>query len=264
MLPADILSRTLMCLPDIIRETQTSYVQKDRPINWAAYKVYEGPNDTIYVKRSLCDRCQKVELPNNHLVEKVIKHPKLGEVHVLSGLCRPCIQTKEYDKYLDGKALTRKDAGALWVKYLKEYEEAWSKVLQETKIIVLSEKEWLRTCGFFNGCAICGGPIEMRGKFFHSRRGGAYTPWNVIPLCEYCGTRGRFGRKKENTKKKAQVDPSALWKQYANVFGDINLFYKTKTIRLFLLNKMREYNIDISTLEPYTKRFRENKLVDTT
>lgn len=54
---------------------------------------------------------------------------------------------------------------------------------------VLSEKEWLQTCKYFNGCAICGNEIiEARAFFVPFKDGGKYAAWNMIPVCGTCGT----------------------------------------------------------------------------
>ena len=72
MSPDEKLVHVLMILPDIVKDKQNSYVQKDRPIKWDAYKVtVEG--DIVVVKRSLCDRCQKVHLPDGHLIRTIEK-----------------------------------------------------------------------------------------------------------------------------------------------------------------------------------------------
>lgn len=248
-----------MILPDIVKDKQNSYVQKDRPIKWDAYKVtVEG--DIVVVKRSLCDRCQKVHLPDGHLIRTIEKFEDIGEVHLLTGICRACIQTKEYDKYLDGKALSRNKAGELWVKYLTEYEEAWTQVLRSSPVVALTEKGWLQTCKYFNGCAVCGGAIEVRTLFFPSSMGGAYTAWNVIPLCEQCQVTGKFNRRRD--RKNKQFDPRKNFTKGCTVFKNINMFYKTKTIRVYLLNQMYKHNMNTEVLTPYLKRFFETKRLD--
>ena len=259
MSPDEKLVQVLIMLPDIIKARQTSFVQQDRPIKWDAYNVF-AQDGTIYVKRTLCDRCQKVTLPDEQLIEDTLDLGDIGKVHILTGICRNCIQTKEYDKYLDGKALVRQDAGKLWVKYLTEYEDAWEQVLRSNPVVVLTEKEWLNICKYFNGCALCGGPIQVRALFFPSSRGGAYTPWNVIPLCEKCRLSSRFSRRRDFKNK--NFDPRKNFSKGSKIFKDINLFYKTKTMRMFVLNQMRKNDICIDTLMPYMKRFFETKVLD--
>lgn len=51
----------------------------------------------------------------------------------------------------------------------------------------MTEKDWLQTCSFFNGCAFCGSEhIESRQFFVQFNKGGRYAPWNMIPTCGTC------------------------------------------------------------------------------
>lgn len=51
----------------------------------------------------------------------------------------------------------------------------------------MTEHEWLKTCSYFNGCAICGNEhIETRQFFIQFTEGGKYTVWNIIPMCSIC------------------------------------------------------------------------------
>lgn len=69
----------------------------------------------------------------------------------------------------------------------KKYEE-WLET-SDVPFKVLSEKEWLDTCRYFGGCAVCGSDaIEARTFFVPFKEGGKYAAWNMIPVCGTCGT----------------------------------------------------------------------------
>lgn len=54
----------------------------------------------------------------------------------------------------------------------------------------LTEEEWLEACRYFEGCAYCGSEdISTRGFLIPFKDGGEYAAWNVLPLCDKCGTR---------------------------------------------------------------------------
>ena len=51
----------------------------------------------------------------------------------------------------------------------------------------MSEEDWLRTCRFFDGCAICSSKhIDARYLFVPTKDGGRYCAWNTIPVCNVC------------------------------------------------------------------------------
>ena len=63
----------------------------------------------------------------------------------------------------------------------------WMEKLQELPFKVMNEDEWLETCRYFGGCAICGNEyIETRHFFIPFEEGGRYAVWNMIPLCGPC------------------------------------------------------------------------------
>lgn len=63
----------------------------------------------------------------------------------------------------------------------------WMEKLQRLPPKVMSEDEWLETCRYFGGCAICGSEyIETRHFFIPFEEGGKYAVWNMIPLCGTC------------------------------------------------------------------------------
>lgn len=54
----------------------------------------------------------------------------------------------------------------------------------------LTQEQWFKACGHFNGCAYCGAEsIDSRVYFIPFRLGGRYCDWNIIPACEKCATR---------------------------------------------------------------------------
>ena len=63
----------------------------------------------------------------------------------------------------------------------------WLEKLQKLPFKVMNEEEWLETCRYFGGCAICGNEyIETRHFFIPFEEGGRYAVWNMIPLCGSC------------------------------------------------------------------------------
>jgi len=112
----------------------------------------------------------------------------------------------------------------------------------------MTEPEWLHRCNFFGGCAMCGGPIEVRAKYFPTFLNGAYTSWNVIPLCNECLKKHYAGR----------VDITKTVKRY-KVFATNTQFQRAKTIRMYLLRQMEKHNLYMEPLTPYRKRFFETK-----
>lgn len=105
------------------------------------------------------------------------------------GYCKKCeLQyTKEY-KHIN------KDKVNAWVtkynnKRRNDADEELKEWLEITDIPfkVLSEEQWLETCRFFGGCALCGNEhIESRQFFINFKDGGKYTVWNMFPACSEC------------------------------------------------------------------------------
>jgi hypothetical protein len=60
----------------------------------------------------------------------------------------------------------------------------------------LTEDEWIAACQHFNGCAVCReDKIDAKMLFVPAHRGGPYTCYNVVPVCEKCATAHRLSIK---------------------------------------------------------------------
>ncbi len=97
---------------------------------------------------------------------------------------------------------------------------------------LLTEDEWDRICNYFKGCALCGAmEIESRILYVPGHRGGVYTKFNVLPVCEKCAT---------------------SYKQQANYKGNPfeNLWFqytaekrrRLESLKKYLHNMLEEYN----------------------
>ena len=113
---------------------------------------------------------------------------------------------------------------------LKLYD--WMQNLKKVSFDTLKEDEWLDTCRYFGGCAICGHEhIETRHFFIPFEKGGTYSVWNMIPLCGKCAA----------TIPKSIDNP---FKWFDNYFGNaeelgLNEERKNKLVS-YLYNKMKE------------------------
>ena len=66
----------------------------------------------------------------------------------------------------------------------------WIEATSNLQSPIMSEDEWLETCRYFGGCAICGNEhIESRQFFIPFNDGGKYTSWNMFPLCGKCAAK---------------------------------------------------------------------------
>lgn len=234
-------------VPLVVTYFDTSMIKmhQEKP-DWSLYRI-ECRNNVPYIVREMCDRCGKVWIPPRWRKLRVYNDPDVGEIYLETGICKDCINAGVYvDKYLDGTVLTEKEAKELFYKYATDYERAWRIVIAAAPRIAMTEDEWQHRCKFFNGCAICGGPIEVRAKYFPIYLNGAHTAWNVIPLCEECLAKHYAGR----------VTKDRIVKRY-KVFSTQFFFNKSKTIRMYLLKQMEKHNIYMEPLEPYRKRFFE-------
>lgn len=62
-----------------------------------------------------------------------------------------------------------------------------TKLLESVQFKPMTEAEWLQTCKFFNGCALCGDShIEVRKFLINFEKGGSYSVGNVLPMCNKC------------------------------------------------------------------------------
>lgn len=239
-------------VPGIIAHFDTSMVKQaqEKP-DWSLYRI-EIRDNVPFIVREKCDRCGKVWIPPKWRKLRVYKDADVGNIYLETGLCKDCINASVYvDKYLDGEALTEKEAKALFYQYAEEYERAWRIVLAAAPRIAMTEQEWQHRCRFFNGCAMCGGPIEVRAKYFPIYLNGAHTAWNVIPLCNACMRLHYRGR----------VTADKRVRRY-KVFSSPGFFNKTKTIRMYLLHEMAKHEIYMEPLEPFRRRFFEIKVLE--
>lgn len=73
-------------------------------------------------------------------------------------------------------------------------EEKLQKWLESTNLPFkpMTETEWLETCSYFGGCAICGNEhIESRQFLVGFTEGGRYSSWNIFPMCGECAKHTR-------------------------------------------------------------------------
>lgn len=215
--------------------------------DWSLYRI-ETRNGNPFIVRDYCDRCGKVYIYPKWRKIRAYDDPDIGTVYLETGICKDCINAAVYvDSYLDGEVLTEKEAKQLFYQYAEEYEKTWRYVIAAAPKVIITEAEWQKACRFFNGCAICGGPIEVRAKYFPRYLNGEHTAWNVIPLCSDCVHMHYAGR----VNKEKQV------KRY-KVFSTQTFFNKSKTARMYLLQQMRIHDIYMDPLVPYLTRFKES------
>lgn len=241
-----------MLVPKIVDHFDTSVIKQhqDKP-DWSLYRI-EIRSGVPYIVREMCDRCGKVFIPPRNRKLRTYHDDTFGDVYLETGICKDCINASLYvDAYLDGEPLTEKESKELFYKYAEAYERAWRVVLAAAPRIALTEQEWEHRCKFFNGCAMCGGPIEVRAKYFPIYLNGAHTAWNVIPLCKDCLAKHYAGR----------VTANRSISRY-KIFSTHGFFNKTKTIRMYLLHEMEKHEIYMEPLEQYRKRFRETKTLE--
>lgn len=238
-----------MAVPGVVSKLGTSMVKKaEAHPDWSLYKV-ELRNGNPFVVREMCDRCGRVWVPPKWRKIRACNTDTVGTVYLEAGICKDCINASVYvDKYLDGEPLGETAAKKLFYEYAADYERAWRMVIAAAPDRLMTEDEWQRRCAFFNGCAMCGGPIEVRAKYFPSYLNGTHSPWNVIPLCSDCLRAHYAGR----------VTSGKKVRRY-KVFSSSSTFQKAKEIRVFLLNEMDKYGVYTEPLLPFRKRFFELK-----
>lgn len=75
---------------------------------------------------------------------------------------------------------------------LKQQYDEWRERIAKLPMKPLSEQQWLTTCSYFGGCAICGNEhIETREYFIPFVDGGTYTVWNIYPMCGNCAIKSK-------------------------------------------------------------------------
>jgi hypothetical protein len=238
--------------PTVVAFFDTSIIkQHQAKIDWKLYKI-EIRENVPYIVREMCDRCGKVWIPVRWRKLREYTDKDIGKIYLETGLCKDCINAGLYvDTFLDGDVLTEVEAKNLFYEYAESYEKAWRVVIAAAPRIAMTEQEWKHRCNFFKGCAVCGGAIEVRAKYFPLYLNGAHTAWNIIPMCNVClkrHYRGRVTRDKTISRYK--------------VFSSREFFNKSKTIRMYLLHEMEKHNIYIDPLQPFRTRFRETKTLE--
>lgn len=102
--------------------------------------------------------------------------------NTIKSSCIPCERKR--------RALISTEVTRNWLaKKKKSIEEKYEQWMELTNVDFkpLKEEDWLKTCSYFGGCAICGSKhIESREFFVPFQVGGKYTSWNVFPLCGQC------------------------------------------------------------------------------
>lgn len=108
-------------------------------------------------------------------------------------LCKDCARElrKEYDRKSPDKYNAR--SNRVYHKHMLEIDmqlQEWTKNTTDFK--PLSQQDWLKTCEYFGGCALCNEEyIETRQFFIPFKEGGRYTAWNMFPMCGKCATHTR-------------------------------------------------------------------------
>lgn len=78
---------------------------------------------------------------------------------------------------------------------IKELFNEWRTMITDLTFVPMTEEEWIKTCRYFGGCAICGeSHIEVREFFVAFKDGGRYTVWNMFPMCSTCARPLRAAR----------------------------------------------------------------------
>jgi len=71
----------------------------------------------------------------------------------------------------------------------KAYQD-WMEEISTLPFKPMTEAEWLTTCSYFHGCALCKEEyIEIRQFFVPFKAGGRYAVWNMFPLCGKCAVK---------------------------------------------------------------------------
>jgi len=238
-------------LPYIVMHFATSVVKhKQQESDWSLYKL-ETRKGNPFIVREMCDRCGKVYIYPAWRRIRVYEDAELGKVYLETGVCKDCINASVYvDAYLDGNPLSEEEAKKLFYQYAVEYERKWRLVIAAAPKIIMTEKEWLKACAFFNGCALCGGPIEARAKYFPKYLNGDHTAWNILPMCDDCLHRHYAGRVTKNKE---------IYRY--KIFSTPEFFNKTKTARMYLLQQMRIHELYMDPIQPFIVRFKETKIL---
>lgn len=129
-----------------------------------------------------CKKCKTPLHPSRCMTCKKLFNEPLN----VRGDCKKC----NMDRVLKWRAENKDKERAKFLRCVKKKETKYlNKILPfaEQPFVRLTEEEWLDTCSYFGGCAMCPEThIETRRLVLQPKHGGAYTPWNVIPCCGTC------------------------------------------------------------------------------
>ena len=138
------------------------------------------------MEKMVCCKCKQI-LPRSYFTTR-----KSGVYKgAINRRCTPC--SKAMKKKWDDDNPDRKRARntAFLERRADKADEDYREMLDALATIEfkpMSEEQWLKTCSYFEGCAICGNEhIESRKFFLQFEHGGKYAVWNILPMCWDCG-----------------------------------------------------------------------------
>lgn len=108
--------------------------------------------------------------------------------------CKECNKTRREIWIKDNPEMKKARIKRVVVKRNARLEARFAEWLELTTLPFkpMTDAQWLETCAYFDGCAICGSEhIESRGFFLPFKEGGRYASWNMFPMCGTCATRTR-------------------------------------------------------------------------
>jgi hypothetical protein len=131
-----------------------------------------------------CLKCQQFKPIENFYWYKTGKN-----AGYLTRVCKTCNAEikKEWDELFPEQKRIR--ANRFVANKLQQINTKYEEWLDLSKIDFkpMTEDEWLATCAYFDGCAICGCEhIEAREFFVPFAQGGKYASWNMFPMCGKC------------------------------------------------------------------------------
>lgn len=162
----------------------------------------------------VCNKCGW-EFPLSYIAQKC----KFCKTYFPTQFCRTCKQWKPFEEFYMSKkgiletrckrcesdrknefnkrrpdlhAKNRHNFFKRRAEYAEKLFKKWLELSNKT-FKPMTEEEWLQTCAYFGGCAICGDEYIAKREFFVPfQSGGHYTAWNMIPMCENCGRVTRY------------------------------------------------------------------------
>lgn len=108
-----------------------------------------------------------------------------------------CDYCGEWKDYVNNASRMCKQCSAIAVKKVLDRHRATAEdlyniivdkvALKKLPFRALRDEEWIRTCIHFDGCVMCGADrIDSKMYFIPFRKGGRYTPYNMLPICDKC------------------------------------------------------------------------------